>query len=171
MMRNNVVEIWKSVVGYSNLYEVSNLGRVKSLKRVPNTILKPSSNGRYLQLVLHKNGTKSKKYIHRLVAEAFIPNPCGFSEVNHKDEDKTNNSVSNLEWCDSSYNNTYNQRHIKSRESLKKPIIVRNTNGEIIAEYPSISQASITLNIDKSNISKCCRGVMRSYKSLIFSYK
>lgn len=138
MMRNNIIEIWRSVVGFEGLYEVSNLGRVKSLKRIPNTILKPSSNGRYLQLVLYKNDTKSKRYIHRLVAEAFIPNPYGFSEVNHKDENKINNSVS---------------------------------NGEIIAEYSSISQASIALNIDKSNISKCCRGVMHSYKSLIFSYK
>jgi hypothetical protein len=171
MMRNSAMEIWKSITGYDNLYEVSNLGRVKSLKRVPNTILKPSSNGRYLQLVLHKDGSKSKKYIHRLVAEAFISNPYGFSEVNHKDEDKTNNNVSNLEWCDSTYNNTYNQRHIKSRESLKKPIIVRDISGEIIAEYSSISQASIALNMDKSNISKCCRGVMCSYKSLTFSYK
>ena len=115
-------EIWKPVVGYENLYEVSNLGRVKSLKdnkgRYREKIKSSSDNGRgYLNVCLYKNGKGKRCYIHRLVAEAFLDNPNNYPIINHKDENKQNNHVSNLEWCDYEYNNTYGtcvQRRVKT---------------------------------------------------------
>jgi len=98
-----MIEEWKDIPGYEGLYEVSNLGRVRRNGK----ILKPSKNRYgYFQLVLSKDGTKRTFTIHRLVAYAFINNPDNLPCINHKDEDKTNNAVNNLEWCDSRYNNS-----------------------------------------------------------------
>ena len=104
-------EYWKSVVGYEGLYMVSNWGRVKSIKFGKERILKPVTNSSgYLLVGLYKNNIEKKYSVHRLVAEAFIPNPYNLPQVNHKDENKQNNVVSNLEWCTHEYNNTYGTR-------------------------------------------------------------
>ena len=97
-------EIWKPIKGYEDYYEVSNLGRVKSLRN--NLIMKlvPSGKKGYLGINLRVNGTSKSFRINRLVAETFIPNPNNLPEVNHKDYDKTNNCVDNLEWCTHEYN-------------------------------------------------------------------
>lgn len=117
-------EIWKPVVGYEGLYEVSSLGRVRSLDRdsvfankktgvIRRThrgrLLTPVYDGRglYKHVNLRKNGVAVSRNVHRLVAIAFVPNPNNLPEVNHIDEDKTNNAASNLEWCDHLYNNRY----------------------------------------------------------------
>ena len=124
-------EIWRPVVGYEGLYEVSSYGRVRSLDRYDRRnqfrkgkLLKNKDNGNgYLICSLSKNGIIKNKYIHRLVVEAFIERPDGLYEVNHKDENKKNNSVDNLEWCDRKYNNTYGtkiEREIKTK--IKKGI-------------------------------------------------
>ena len=106
-------EIWKAVEGYEDYYEVSNFGNVRSVDRVTNytngekhlwkgRILKPAKCGNgYFSCVLWKNGQKKTVLIHRLVAEAFIHNQNNLPQVNHKDENKENNHVENLEWCDS----------------------------------------------------------------------
>ena len=93
------MEQWRDIEGFDGLYQVSNQGRVKSLKYGKEKILKgvKSCNG-YLTVGLCKDGKEVRKYIHRLVAEAFLPNPQNLPQVNHKDEDKTNNCVENLEW-------------------------------------------------------------------------
>ena len=113
-----MVEIWKDIPEFKGFYQVSNIGRVKSLDRVdsngrkrPMKILQlnPDSDG-YLIVGLHKNGKCKTAKIHRLVAEAFIQNPNRYKEVNHKDENKKNNSVENLEWCTTQYNLTYGHR-------------------------------------------------------------
>lgn len=99
-------EVWKDIKGYEGLYQISNTGKVKGLKR--NKVLKP---------ILQRSGyyyvdlQRKRRLVHRLVAEAFIDNPDNLPEVNHKDEDKVNNSVENLEWCDSKYNANYGTRN------------------------------------------------------------
>ena len=124
-------EIWRPIEGYEGLYEISSYGRVKSVDRYDRRnqfrkgkLLKNKDNGNgYLICSLSKNGIVKNKYIHRLVAEAFIERADGLYEVNHKDENKKNNSVDNLEWCDRKYNNTYGtktEREIKSK--IKKGI-------------------------------------------------
>ena len=100
------MEEWRSIPGYEGLYEVSNKGNVRNVRR--NTLLRlPKTNKGYIQVVLCKNGIMNGLKVHRLVAQAFIPNPDNLPMVNHKDEDKTNNNVDNLEWCDAKYNSNY----------------------------------------------------------------
>ena len=103
------MEEWKNIIGYEGLYEVSNIGNVRNVRR--NTLLRLSKNKYgYIQVWLYKNGIKTGLKVHRLVAEAFLPNPDNLPQVNHLDEDKTNNSVDNLEWCDQKYNVNYGHR-------------------------------------------------------------
>ena len=101
-------EIFKNIKGYENLYQISNLGRVKSLgntKKRKEKILKPRKvKCGYLIIGLYQQGKRKDYLIHRLVGQHFIENPNNFQELNHKDEDKTNNCVSNLEYCDALYN-------------------------------------------------------------------
>ena len=131
-------EIWKDIDGFGGCYQVSNLGRVKSLDRNVKgnksnyirigKILSPKThrNG-YLCVVLCKDRIGKMYYIHRLVAQAFIPNPDRLPQVNHKDENKTNNNVENLEWCSAEYNTNYGTANDRRCESLKK----RNNNYNI----------------------------------------
>lgn len=129
-------EIWKDIVGYEGLYQVSNLGNVKSLQRLEKTkdgksrirngrIMK-FSKSQYYQLDLCKNGFITKYSVHRLVAQAFIPNPNNYPCINHKDENKLNNTVENLEWCTYSYNSRYGEspkiRAIKHSIAMKGKI-------------------------------------------------
>ena len=113
-------ERWKAIEGYDGLYEVSDLGRVRSLKFGKERILKnhtlPSG---YVQIGLSKNGRVNVKYIHRLVAQAFIENDDETkTQINHRDECKQNNSVDNLEWCTAQYNMTYNDIHKRKKNHL-----------------------------------------------------
>ena len=113
------MEEWKKIPGYEGLYEVSNMGNVRNVRR--NKLLRLSkTNNRYIRVSLCKNGIKTGLTVHRLVAEAFIPNPDNLPEVNHKDEDKTNNRVENLEWCDHKYNMNYGTRNIRAKETAIK---------------------------------------------------
>lgn len=113
-------EEWKPVNGYEGLYAVSNLGRVKSLWYDREKILKPQNNGKgYLFVNLYKDGKVKHFLVHRLVATVFIPNPEGLPEINHLDEDKTNNVVSNIEWCNRLYNNNYGNHNERSAASRR----------------------------------------------------
>ena len=111
-------EIWKDISGFEGVYEISSYGRVRSVKS--GKILSTSKCGGcrgYLSVCLSKNGKRYGKLVHRLVAEAFIPAVEGLSEVNHKDEDKTNNRVENLEFCNHKYNMNYGTRNIRSKDT------------------------------------------------------
>lgn len=126
------MEEWKSIPGYEDLYEVSSYGRVKSLEisyirrngimdHKPEIILTPKNNGTgYFTVCLYKNKTHKYYLIHRLVAIAFLPNPDNLPCVNHKDEDKTNNNVNNLEWCSHRYNSNYNGVLKKRSQRMKE---------------------------------------------------
>ena len=115
-------EEWRDIEGYEGLYQVSNLGRVKSLNynhTKSEKILKgiPDNDG-YLRVVLFKNGRKDYR-VHQLVAKMFIPNPENLQVINHTDENKQNNAAKNLEWCTVAYNNTYGDRLKKVSEANK----------------------------------------------------
>lgn len=124
------IEIWKDIDGYENKYEISTFGRVKSVKN--NLIMKPmiARNG-YLIACLWKNNKQSKVCIHRLVAQAFIPNPNNYPEINHIDENKENNNVENLEWCTHVYNLNYGNVKKKIGKANKNKITTDETRQKL----------------------------------------
>ena len=179
-------EIWKDVVGYEGLYQVSNLGRVKSLSKFHCTsknysslgywskekILKPIIGVQgYLYVNLYKNNKSKSIKVHKLVAEAFILNPNNYNCINHKDENKTNNRVENLEFCSFYYNLMYGTRVQRIAKKNNKPILQFDLNGNFIKEYESITQASKELNIKIDYISSCCLGRRRKTKGYVFKFK
>lgn len=169
----NTVEIWKPVVGYEGLYECSNMGRVKSLDRIDcrNHFIKGKiislnkRKGEYLSVSLCKNGKIKTVSVHRIVAQAFIPNPNNLPMINHKDENPSNNCVDNLEWCDAKYNMNWGNINIKRAESLgygkdnpfSIPILQFDKNGNFIKEWASTMDVQRELHIQHSNIIKCCK--------------
>ena len=159
-----MIEIYKTIEGFPN-YQVSNLGNVKSINyRHTNKekVLNPSLRRNYYSVQLYnKNGLKVCN-IHRLVAEAFIPNPNNLPIVNHKDENKLNNYAENLEWCSQKYNCNYGERNEKIGNRVRKKITQYSKKGEKIKEWRSLIDASKTLNISISDISLCCRGKLKS---------
>lgn len=165
-------EIWKDIEGYEGLYQVSNLGRVKSLKFGKEKILKPRDNGiGYLKVILFKDGKGKHLYVHRLVAQAFIKNPENLPQINHKDENPENNFVENLEFCDAKYNSNYgtrNERIIKNRngKNASKKVICVETN--II--YHSVREAQRQTGIQNSHITECCKGNRKSAGNYHWKY-
>ena len=159
-------EIWKPIKGYESLYEVSNLGRVKSLPRETNNqfswceiILKPKKSKQgYLNVGLKKDGIYKWFRIHRLVAEAFIPNPNNYPIVNHKDECKDNNDVTNLEWCTYQYNANYGSCIQRRVEKQSKAVNQYTKDGVFIRQWKSASEASRELSIYRRNIQMVCYG-------------
>lgn len=160
-------EIWKDIQGYEGLYQVSNLGRVKSLNRIvikeyrgcrihKERILKDYNVRGYRQIKLQKNKTKKNLFIHRLVAEAFIPNPNNYTEIDHIDCDKFNNKVSNLKWCNRLQNISCN--NITRKRKNIKYIDCYDLNWNYLKTYISINQASKELNLVWSSIKQCCEG-------------
>lgn len=152
------IEQWRSVKGYEGLYEVSNLGRIKSLCARTNTRILirkpvPDKDG-YLTICLKKNGKVRCFKIHRLVAQAFIPNPNNLPQINHKDEDRKNNKVSNLEWCNCKYNNNYGSKPSK----CFKPINKLAEDGTIIKSYISVNEAATDNGLEPSLISPVLNG-------------
>lgn len=140
-----MIEIFKDIEGYED-YQISNLGNVKSLRFGKEKILKPVKDGKkYLQVVLYKQGKNKVCKVHRLVAQAFIPNSQNLPQINHKDEDKTNNQVNNLEWCDCQYNIDYSQ---------SKQVLCLET-GKI---YTSAMEVYRQLGFNNGYISLACNG-------------
>lgn len=119
------MEEWRDIKGYEGKYQVSNEGRVKSLnyhRQNLEQILRStiSSSGYCRVWLFDGKGIGKIEFVHRLVAKAFIPNPNNLPQINHKDENKLNNNVENLEWCTPFYNNTYNDRHLKAAPKIAK---------------------------------------------------
>lgn len=153
-------EKWKTIKEYEGLYEVSNLGRVRSLKRATTSgkILKPHPNRcGYLQVTLCKDNIKKTRRIHRLVASAFVDNNDPINNViNHKNEDKRDNRAENLEWCTVKYNTNYNGMNYRRMASRRVPIIAKK-NCEVL-RFESVTKAAEILGVSHTNISSCLHG-------------
>ena len=141
-------EKWKDIKGYEGLYQVSNFGNIKSFYK--NKILKPViENTGYNQVTLVKNRKKRKHYIHRLVGFHFIDNPNNFNELNHKDGNKCNNCVENLEWCSRRYNVQHSVKILNKHCGKRKQVQCVET-GEI---FNSIKKAAKFYNIQRLALS------------------
>ena len=156
-------EVWKDIKGFEGFYKVSNKGNIYSVgrknsrgRKCGGRVLKPlDRTDGYLEVNLYKNGVMEKILIHRLVAEAFIPNANGFPEVNHRDEDKANNNVENLEWCTSKYNTNYGT--LIERLS-KKARAVNIKTGEVTI-FKSTQEAR---RKGYFKVSQACRGIYKN---------
>lgn len=166
-------EIWKDIEGYEGLYQVSNLGRVRSLKRnTTNGIIRKQfkNNEGYMTVTLSKNGIIRRVAIHRLVAKAFIPNPHNLPQVNHRDENPEMNCVENLEWCDSTYNNNYGSHRSKVSKSRRKMVCQYDLDSNLIKVYDSPLTASKETNICYSSITGACNGRPHTAGGYIWKY-
>ena len=154
------MEEWRDIKGYEGDYQVSSYGRIRSLKHGEGRILHPGvDNKGYMVARLRKKGVQKTFKVHRLVAKTFLENPNNYPCINHKDEDKQNNDVKNLEWCTYKYNNTYGTRlkKIAGKNSVKVKCI---TTGEI---FEAVKNARDKYNIKgMSTISECCTGKRKS---------
>lgn len=195
-------EIWKDIIGYEGLYQVSNLGRIKSVDRyvkhpiyglmhIKERILKfgISGNG-YLIVGLYRDGKQTPKLVHRLVAEAFIPNPNNLTDVDHLNTNRTDNRVENLRWCThkENQNNPKSIVHFSEckqgenapkpmkgkfgkEHNTSKPILQYTIDGQLIREWYCGMDVQRELGINQSNIAKCCRGKYKSSGGYRWKYK
>lgn len=197
-------EVWKDVKGYEGLYQVSNKGNVKSLdrlivykdgrKRKFKGVKLTSNTGKhgYPYVILSKNEHNKTFKVHRLVARAFIPNPDNLPQVNHKDENRANNNVENLEWCTTKYNINYghclengvkHRDYKKSRakidwvsaqrkrvQKLYKPVIQCTLDGKEIKRFRSAKDVHDEVGFDASTIAKCCKGKQKTSHGYKWKY-
>ena len=165
-------EIWKDIAGYEGLYQVSNLGNVRSLRyrnhdEVRELYLKPHTKG-YLQVELHKDGKRKMVTVHRLVAMAFVDGYEDDKQVNHIDENKENNVSTNLEWVTVSQNVLHSISHRKSvatrkypkfyARTDKRPVVQMSLDGEIVAHWESTIKVKEALGYSDWSVKQCCRG-------------
>ena len=164
----DIIEEWRPVVGYEGLYEVSNTGKVINIKT--GHILKQHKDKDGYWVLSLKRDKYKNYFAHRLVAQAFIPNPNNLPQINHKDEDSTNNNVDNLEWCTCKYNINYN--NLIERRSKKKcrKIDVFDINNNFIETVSSGIEASKKYKVSRGSISSCCNGNIKYVKNYIFKF-
>lgn len=179
---------WKPVVGYEGLYEVSDMGRVRSLhkntksSKVAGNIMRLHAKPKgYLGVSLSKNGKVSTKMVHRIVAIAFISNPFGKLTVNHKDADKQNNRVDNLEWA-TQLENVQHARALglqppmspncwaASTKAISKKVSMYSISGDYIRSFPSTHEAFRVTGISQTGISKICRNKIKNPTRYVFKY-
>lgn len=173
-------ELWKPIKGYEWLYEVSNLGNVRSL---PNKTRKgirllkktPDVSYGYYIVNLYKNGKTVTFRVHRLVAETFLPNPNNYPVVNHINEIKTDNRVCNLEWCTVQYNTCYGTGLKRTSEKQKndpnrsKKIVQMSLSGEVIKVWPSLNETRRN-GFRQHSVYDCCQGKQKTHRGYLWAY-
>lgn len=191
-------EIWKDIINYEGLYQVSNLGNVKSMnygRTGEIKLLKQSTNKQgYKSVHLFKNRKWKSYSVHRLVAMAFIPNPNNLPIINHKDENPSNNNINNLEWCTVTYNNTYGTARKRAGENISKsvrgenhplygkkgkdnptskPILMYDREGNFIRRFDCVKDTNEYFGKKNAykNVSKCLRGINKTAYGFIFKYE
>ena len=177
-----MAEIWKDIAGYEGLYQVSNLGRVKSLPRERKTYGKrtyktkeklmnfPLSEAGYQRVTLSKNGKQRGYFVHRLVAIAFLENENCYPVVNHINGNKLDNRTENLEFCTQSHNVKEAYRiGLETKEG--KRIKQYTKNMELIKQWDSVSEAQRSLGIEATNIVKCCKGKGKTAGGFVWRYE
>lgn len=159
------MEEWRVIKDYEELYLVSNYGRIKSIKGSKFLSTKSLSSG-YPCVSLCNKGQKTFR-VHRLVAEAFLPNPEGLGVVNHQDGNKINNHVDNLEWCTTKYNN---QHSIETglRTHKASPVTQYSMRGDWVANYSSQQQAEDITGICRKQINNCVKGKQKSAHGFVW---
>lgn len=191
-------EVWKAIQGHDGFYEVSNIGRVKRISRIghnptapneidrfytiiKNKILKLGNSKGYKRICIYRENKRYHYHVHRLVAMAFIPTVDGKPWVNHKDGNKANNVVENLEWCSQS-ENVLHYRNVLGKGAnhflgkkfglapCSKKVLCKKVTGEIVGEFDSLVRAALVLGINKKNITGNLIGHRRTTGGYIFSY-
>lgn len=167
-------EIWRDIPGFEKKYQVSNMGRVKSLNYRHTgkiQILKPGKNTKgYSYVNLCKDGKPQSYQVHRLVAQAFLPNPNNLSQVNHINEIKTDNRVDNIEWCDCKYNINYGSHNQRMAETQSIPVAQFTKDEKLVAIYYGATEAERQTGVNSSHISECCRGKLKSAGGFVWKY-
>lgn len=167
-------EIFKDIKGYEGAYQISNFGNVRSLKR--NILLRQSPDRKgYLHIILYKNNKSKVGRIHRLVAETFIPNPENKPQVNHKDGNKLNNCVNNLEWVTNSENQKHAFKlHLQTNSGNNNPrarkINQYDSTGKLIKTWNSFYDITKELGINRSSIWRCCVGKYKKSHNYVWRY-
>ena len=178
---NSLVEIWKDIPDYEGLYQVSNLGRIKSLNynhTKTEKIRKLDQSGKGYSLILLCNSKGKKKYlVHRLVAEAFLDNPDNLPQVNHKDGNKLNNNVDNLEWCTNGYNEKHayslglKSKNYADKNGMARPVLQFDLNNNFINEFKTIKEAHQKTKTAVDTIIRSCKNRTKRHTKFIFKYK
>lgn len=184
-------EIWKDIKDYEGLYQISSFGRYRSCDRyiiynnnrwggtskvfLYGKIMKHSKNNSgYCTICLHKDNKPKTFLLHRVVAQAFIPNPNNLPEVNHKDENKENNNVDNLQWCTRVFNNNYGKLNKdgrrKSRKHRMKKVAQYTIDGKLIATYDGLRVAKEQTGINNLGIARCCEGILKTSGGYVWKY-
>ena len=194
-----MTEIWKDIKGFEDRYQISNFGNVKSLRyggrnEIRNLVPKVNNKG-YEWVELFANGERRCLQVHRLVADAFLPNPNKYPIINHKDENPRNNRVENLEWCDQKYNVHYYFEHHKERykklnfdkgprnhrrrdgcfwingpSKRKKKVIQIDKDGNTIKIWDNVSQIARERNMSQWSITQCCEGKRKTAYGCIWRF-
>ena len=175
------METWKDIAGYEGLYQVSDFGNVRSLNWgrrgiIRNLYLKKQNRG-YRHVELAKDGVRKAFTVHRLVAEAFIPNPNDYKQINHIDEDKTNNTVMNLEWCTQEQNMSHtmslhpDKYHVTGKPfSRKERVIQLSKEGQVLRVWDNLVSIKHEKGFNEWSIGECCRGNRKTAYGFIWRF-